>query len=471
MCPVLTLQRKFSVEAFNNALSALERENASGGDDTDGIIMLREAQVFSHFATMMGQQQHEPSMFASIGFLVAQVATLRALTFHEVTEDVVELMCSFIDEVLSQKVAEAVLGIAFVAIDRLRQVEYAHYGVTTHEVVEREGRIYTLGNYITGTFARKGIGAVAARALAMHASTGSIALFNTISSCLEMIFEDEASEAMSQFCEAGGCKHLCDMFRRFVHDRTSVVTGLLMLYNIFFAYPAAKEELVKQGIHEIVASALRLHYDDTTTSGFLWAIALLAWRSKNNARLLVEIGVRTFLEDRTDGQVSSGTINMTFYATQVLSPAMVVHIIDHHLNNYEETAEDAPIYDDSNLRSFVTARLLERRQRMRKRIRRARKRANARARRTGVTLTLEQRAATEAPDGDKKEAEQASLECAICLMEINEVLDSEDEVEVNGGITRVACGHVFHRLCLNMWMGRCASHGTASTCPMCRGRL
>ncbi|KAG8502893.1 hypothetical protein CXB51_000596 [Gossypium anomalum] len=55
-------------------------------------------------------------------------------------------------------------------------------------------------------------------------------------------------------------------------------------------------------------------------------------------------------------------------------------------------------------------------------------------------------------DGDDEE----EVECAICLCKI----DEDDE------IPELRCDHVFHKVCLDRWVGY-----RRSTCPLCRTSL
>jgi hypothetical protein len=56
------------------------------------------------------------------------------------------------------------------------------------------------------------------------------------------------------------------------------------------------------------------------------------------------------------------------------------------------------------------------------------------------------------------------VECAICLLELE---DEEDEEEV----TALVCGHPFHSDCVTLWVNKCHSKATEATCPICRAAI
>ncbi|KAA3451254.1 RING-H2 finger protein ATL44-like [Gossypium australe] len=57
---------------------------------------------------------------------------------------------------------------------------------------------------------------------------------------------------------------------------------------------------------------------------------------------------------------------------------------------------------------------------------------------------------------DAGDEEEEEVECAICLCKI----DEDDE------IPELRCDHVFHKVCLDRWVGY-----RRSTCPLCRTSL
>ncbi|XWS10708.1 hypothetical protein CRYUN_Cryun38cG0020800 [Craigia yunnanensis] len=56
----------------------------------------------------------------------------------------------------------------------------------------------------------------------------------------------------------------------------------------------------------------------------------------------------------------------------------------------------------------------------------------------------------------KQESDEEVFECAICLCKI----DEDDEIR------ELRCDHLFHKICLDRWIGY-----RSSTCPICRSSL
>ncbi|KAL5776467.1 hypothetical protein ACOSP7_009393 [Xanthoceras sorbifolium] len=57
--------------------------------------------------------------------------------------------------------------------------------------------------------------------------------------------------------------------------------------------------------------------------------------------------------------------------------------------------------------------------------------------------------------GQGSQVEVEAIDCAVCLC------DTQEEEEE---IRELKCGHLFHRVCLDMWLAN--KH---ATCPLCRG--
>jgi hypothetical protein len=62
-------------------------------------------------------------------------------------------------------------------------------------------------------------------------------------------------------------------------------------------------------------------------------------------------------------------------------------------------------------------------------------------------------------DDEVQQEAAARDECVICLNELNEQGEEEEEL---------ACGHVLHASCLRCWSSKCTSLRIEVTCPVCR---
>lgn len=68
-------------------------------------------------------------------------------------------------------------------------------------------------------------------------------------------------------------------------------------------------------------------------------------------------------------------------------------------------------------------------------------------------------------DANVGEEEEEPTECAICLLDLQEDDDDQEEATV------LACGHPFHSACVTLWVNNCRSKSLDATCPICRAAI
>jgi tetratricopeptide (TPR) repeat protein len=79
--------------------------------------------------------------------------------------------------------------------------------------------------------------------------------------------------------------------------------------------------------------------------------------------------------------------------------------------------------------------------------------------------------AEEENDAGKEDDAVTDRDCSICFMEMSLYDEEEDEEDEQEKTLTLACGHRFHKACMDLWTNRCVSKGITPSCPMCRGTL